>query len=160
MTDRLSAVSKLLDELRPDEQVEILRLLVDRLGFTGEELATFAEKPISLEGRSPARWEMPGFGYAASAYGMAPMGLYDQPYEPFEFRVTLTSPAKTNGTVNGKIQTILVIRQTTGLGLVEAKLLLDHCPSVLMEGVSKATAEEVAEKFRAIGATVEIVGIR
>jgi large subunit ribosomal protein L7/L12 len=56
-----------------------------------------------------------------------------------------------------KIQVIKAVRElVSGLGLVEAKALVDGAPKTLKEGVDKATAEAMAEKLRAAGAEVEI----
>lgn len=55
-----------------------------------------------------------------------------------------------------KVNVIKVIREVTGLGLVEAKGLADNVPSAIKENVSPEVAEEVKEKLVAAGATVEI----
>ncbi len=55
-----------------------------------------------------------------------------------------------------KIKVIKVVRELTGLGLKEAKDLVDGAPKNVKEGVSKAEAEEVAKKFEGTGAKVEI----
>ena len=55
-----------------------------------------------------------------------------------------------------KIQVIKVVRDVTGLGLKEAKDLVDGAPKTVKEGVSKDEAEEMKEKFTAAGAVVEL----
>ena len=56
-----------------------------------------------------------------------------------------------------KIKVIKVVREeVAGLGLKEAKELVDGCPKTLKEGVSKEAAEEIKKKFAEVGATVEI----
>ncbi|OMH41026.1 50S ribosomal protein L7/L12 [Desulfurobacterium indicum] len=55
-----------------------------------------------------------------------------------------------------KIQVIKVVREITGLGLKEAKALVDGAPSPVKEGVSKEEAEEIAKKLEEAGAEVEI----
>lgn len=55
-----------------------------------------------------------------------------------------------------KIKVIKVVREITGLGLKEAKDLVDGAPKPVKEGVSKQEAEEVKAKFDGTGATVEI----
>ena len=55
-----------------------------------------------------------------------------------------------------KIQVIKVVRDATGLGLKEAKDLVDGAPKTVKEGASKAEAEELKEKFSAAGAVVEL----
>jgi len=56
-----------------------------------------------------------------------------------------------------KIKVIKVVRELTGLGLKEAKELVDTAPKPVKEGVSKEECEKIAEAFKAVGATVEIV---
>ena len=55
-----------------------------------------------------------------------------------------------------KIQVIKVVRDATGLGLKEAKDLVDGAPKTVKEGVSKEEAEELKAKFEEAGATVEL----
>ena len=55
-----------------------------------------------------------------------------------------------------KIQVIKVVRDATGLGLKEAKELVDGAPKTIKEGVAKAEAEELKAKFVEAGATVEL----
>ena len=55
-----------------------------------------------------------------------------------------------------KINVIKVVREVTGLGLKEAKELVDGAPKALKEKVSKADAEALKEKLEAAGATIEI----
>ena len=55
-----------------------------------------------------------------------------------------------------KIQVIKVVRELTGLGLKEAKDLVDGAPKPVKEGVSKEEAEKVKAKLNEVGATVEI----
>lgn len=55
-----------------------------------------------------------------------------------------------------KIAVIKEVRAATGLGLGEAKALVDGAPKTIKEGVNKETANEIAEKLKAAGAEVEI----
>ena len=55
-----------------------------------------------------------------------------------------------------KIQVIKVVRDATGLGLKEAKDLVDGAPKTVKEGVSKDEAEELKNKFTEVGAVVEL----
>ena len=55
-----------------------------------------------------------------------------------------------------KIQVIKVVRDATGLGLKEAKELVDGAPKTVKEGVSKEEAEEMKAKFVEVGAVVEL----
>ena len=56
----------------------------------------------------------------------------------------------------GKINVIKAVREITGLGLKEAKALVDGAPAPVKEGVSKADAEEIKGKLEAAGAVVEL----
>ena len=56
-----------------------------------------------------------------------------------------------------KIQVIKVVRDATGLGLKEAKELVDGAPKTVKEGASKDEAEELKAKFVEVGAVVELV---
>ena len=55
-----------------------------------------------------------------------------------------------------KIKVIKTVREITGLGLKEAKDLVDGAPKPVKEGVSKQEAEEIAAKFKETGAKIEI----
>lgn len=55
-----------------------------------------------------------------------------------------------------KIKVIKVVREITGLGLKEAKELVDNTPKPLKEGVSKEEAEEIKGKLEEVGASVEV----
>ena len=55
-----------------------------------------------------------------------------------------------------KIKVIKVVRDATGLGLKEAKELVDGAPKTVKEGVSKDEAEELKAKFAEVGAVVEL----
>ena len=55
-----------------------------------------------------------------------------------------------------KVKVIKVVREITGLGLKEAKELVDGAPKVIKEGVSKAEAEEIKTKLEAEGAEVNM----
>ena len=55
-----------------------------------------------------------------------------------------------------KIQVIKVVRDATGLGLKEAKEMVDGAPKTIKEGASKEEAEELKAKFTEVGAVVEL----
>jgi large subunit ribosomal protein L7/L12 len=86
----------------------------------------------------------PAAGAAGAAAG-APEAA-----EQEEFTVMLTAAG------DKKIQVIKVVRELTGLGLKEAKDLVDGAPKPVKEGVSKAEAEEIKKKLTEAGATVEL----
>ena len=70
--------------------------------------------------------------------------------EKDEFDVELVSAGES------KVNVIKVVREITGLGLKEAKELVDGAPKVVKEGVSKAEAEEIKTKLEAEGAEVNL----
>ena len=71
--------------------------------------------------------------------------------EQTEFTVTLKAyPAEK------KVTVIKVIREITGLGLKEAKDLVEGAPSLVKEAVSKADAEKIKKQLEDVGATVEV----
>jgi len=70
--------------------------------------------------------------------------------EQDEFTVMLTSGG------DKKIQVIKVVRELTGLGLKEAKDLVDGAPKAVKEGLAKAQAEEMKKKIEEAGGTVEL----
>ena len=70
--------------------------------------------------------------------------------EQTEFTVTLT------GAGDNKVNTIKIVRQITGLGLKEAKDLVDGAPKAVKEGVSKADADAIAKQLIEGGATAEV----
>ena len=70
--------------------------------------------------------------------------------EKTEFNVVLKEAGA------NKIQVIKVVRDATGLGLKEAKELVDGAPKTVKEGANKEEAEELKAKFAEVGATVEL----
>jgi large subunit ribosomal protein L7/L12 len=98
------------------------------------ELGVSAAAPIAVAA---------GGGAAA---GAAPAAAVEQD----EFTVMLT------GSGDKKIQVIKVVRELTGLGLKEAKDLVDGAPKPVKEGVSKAEAEDVKKKIEEAGGSVEL----
>ena len=87
---------------------------------------------------------------AAAAAPAAGGGAAAAVPEKEEFNVVLT------GSGDKKIQVIKVVRELTGLGLKEAKDLVDGAPKAVKEGVNKAEAEEIKKKLEAAGGTVEL----
>jgi len=82
--------------------------------------------------------------------GAADGGVAPEAEEQTEFDVVLT------GHGEKKIQVIKVVREMTGLGLKEAKELVDSAPKAVKEGVSKEEAEEVKGKLEGAGGSVEV----
>ena len=92
------------------------------------------------------------FGVSAAAGVVVAAGAAggDAAEEKTEFDVELTEVGQ------NKVKVIKVVREITGLGLKEAKDLVDGAPKVVKEGVSKAEAEEIKAKLEAEGASVEL----
>ena len=84
---------------------------------------------------------------AAPAAGGAAAGAAE---EKSSFNVVLTDAGA------NKIQVIKVVRDATGLGLKEAKELVDGAPKTVKEGVSKEEAEDLKAKFSEVGAVIEL----
>ena len=84
---------------------------------------------------------------AAPVAGGAAAGAAE---EKSEFNVVLKDAGA------NKIQVIKVVRDATGLGLKEAKDLVDGAPKAVKEGVKKEEAEELKAKFEEVGATIEL----
>lgn len=94
-----------------------------------------------------------GVSAAAAVAVAAPAGGGDAgaaAEEQTEFDVILT------GDGGKKIQVIKEVRAITGLGLAEAKGLVEAAPKAVKEGVNKAEAEEIKKKIEEAGGTVEI----
>ena len=70
--------------------------------------------------------------------------------EQTEFSVILAAAGE------NKVNTIKAVREITGLGLKEAKDLVDGAPKAVKEGVNKAEAESVKKKLEEVGAKVEV----
>ena len=91
------------------------------------------------------------FGVSASApvmvAGAAAGGAAE---EKTEFDVVLANAGAS------KVKVIKAVREVTGLGLKDAKDLVDNAPKALKEGASKEEAEQIKEKLEAAGASVEL----
>ena len=87
---------------------------------------------------------------AMTAVGAAAPAQAEPAEEKTEFDVILTSFGEQ------KIQVIKVVRAITGLGLKEAKDLVDGVPKPIKEGVSKDEAADIKKKIEEVGGTVEI----
>ncbi len=92
------------------------------------------------------------FGVSAAAGGVvaAAGGEAAAAEEKTEFDVELTEVGP------NKVKVIKVVREVTGLGLKEAKEVVDGAPKVLKEGVSKEEAEDIQKKLDAEGAKVTL----
>lgn len=90
------------------------------------------------------------FGVTAAAPVAAAAAGGAAEEEQSEFDVVLASAG------DSKIKVIKAVREITGLGLKEAKALVDEAPKAIKEGVSKEDAEEMKSKLEEVGASVEV----
>lgn len=91
------------------------------------------------------------FGVSAAApVAAAGAAGADGAAEKSEFDVELTAAG------DAKVKTIKVVKEITGLGLKDAKGLVDNAPSVIKEGVAKDEAEDIKSKIEETGATVTL----
>ncbi len=120
-------IEKILEEI---DSLTILEL-ADLVKGLEEKYGVTAAAPVAAAGAAPAA------GAAAAE-------------EKTEFDVVLASFG------SSKLGVIKVVRELTGLGLKEAKDIVEGAPKTLKEGVDKATAEEYKAKLTEAGATVEI----
>ena len=87
---------------------------------------------------------------AAAAPAAAAGGEAAEEEEKTEFDVVLTNAGEK------KIQVIKVVRELTGLGLKEAKAMVDELPKPVKEGISKDEAESIKSQIEESGGTIEI----
>ena len=91
-----------------------------------------------------------GVSAAAAVAVAAPAAAAEAAEEKTEFDVILAEVGAE------KIKVIKAVREITGLGLAEAKALVDGAPKAVKEGVSKGEAEEIKAKLEEVGAQIEI----
>ena len=91
-----------------------------------------------------------GVSAAAAAVAAPAAGAGEASEEKTEFDVVLKEVGA------NKIAVIKVVRALTGLGLKEAKEIVDNVPKTLKEAVAKDEAEKIAEELKAAGATCEV----
>ena len=123
--------------------------------MTHEEIIAAVESMTVLELADLVKAMEEKFGVSAAATavvaGPAAGAAAAAEEEKTEFDVILKDPGAE------KIKVIKVVREVvSGLGLKEAKEMVESAPKTLKEGVSKEEAEKIAEQFKAAGATVEI----
>jgi large subunit ribosomal protein L7/L12 len=124
-------------------QMADINSLVDQLSaltvLEAAELSKALEEKWGVSAAAPV---------AAAAAG--PAAAAPAAEEQTEFDVILT------GDGGNKIAVIKEVRAITGLGLTEAKTLVESAPKAVKEGANKAEAEEIQKKLLAAGATVEL----
>ncbi|TEU26790.1 50S ribosomal protein L7/L12 [Alkanindiges illinoisensis] len=117
---------------------EILNAVAEKTVLELVELISAFEEKFNVSAAAVAVAAAPGAGSAAAAE------------EQTEFNVELTSFGA------NKVAVIKAVREATGLGLKEAKDLVEGAPQVLKEGVSKEEGEELKKKLEEAGATVTL----
>jgi large subunit ribosomal protein L7/L12 len=122
-------ITKLIDEVKALTVLELSELVK----ALEEEFGVSAAAPVAVAAAAPAA----GGGAAAAE-------------EQTEFNVILAEAGAE------KIKVIKVVREITGLGLTEAKALVDGAPKAIKEGISKDEAEEMKKKLTEVGAKIEI----
>jgi large subunit ribosomal protein L7/L12 len=126
---KVEQVAEQLDQLTLLEAAQLSKMLQEKWGVS-------AAAPMAVAAM-PGMAGMPGGAAAAEE-------------EKTEFDLVL------NAAGEKKIQVIKVVRELTGLGLKEAKAVVDEAPKPVKEKVSKAEAEDMKKKLEEVGATVEI----
>ena len=122
----MADVTKILDEIKELTLLEVN----DLVKALEEEFGVSAAAPVMVAGAAAA-------GAAAAE-------------EKSDFDVVLASAG------DQKIKVIKVVRELTGLGLAEAKAVVDGAPKTLKEAVAKDEAEAMKAKLEEVGATIEL----
>ena len=126
-TIKTEDILKAIEEMSVMELVELISAIEEKFGVTAA--AAVAAAPVA------------GAGDAAGG---------DAAEEKDEFDVVLSAAG------DQKVQVIKAVRAITGLGLKEAKDLVDGAPNTLKEGVKKEEAEEMLKQLSEAGATAEL----
>ncbi|KAA8493371.1 50S ribosomal protein L7/L12 [Porphyridium purpureum] len=137
-------VEKLLDQVLQLNMIEVKQLsaaLKEKLGLSDMPMG------MSMPMGMPMGGMMPG----ASGAGAAAPAEAEKPAEKTSFNVVLASYDAAK-----KIGLIKEVRAATGLGLKEAKALVDAAPKTVKDAVSKEEAEELKTKLEAAGAIIEL----
>ena len=121
---------------------EILNAISNMTVMEIVDLVKMMEEKFGVTAAAPVAMVAAGGGAAAAAAPAAE--------EQTEFNVTMTSFGA------NKVGVIKVIREITGLGLKEAKDLVEGVPSLVKDGVPKADAESIKKKLEEAGAAAEI----
>ena len=127
MAANIEEIAEKLDTLTLLEAAQLSKLLQEKWGVSAAAVAV-----------------------AAPAAGAAAGGTAAAAEEQTEFDVMLLAAGEK------KIQVIKVVRELTGLGLKEAKDLVDGAPKPVKEKIAKAEAADMKKKLEEVGATVEV----
>jgi len=126
LTENVAKVLEVVENMTVLEMSELVKAMEDKFGVT-------AAAPVAMAA-------MPGAGGGDAAAAE----------EQTEFDVVLSAAG------DKKIQVIKEVRAITGLGLKEAKELVEGAPKAVKEGVSKEDADKFKGQLEGVGATVEI----
>lgn len=119
--------------------------------LTQEDILAYLEEATILELNDLVKAIEDKFGVVAAAAVAGPAAGAEAVDEgPSEVTVTLTDIGGT------KVAVIKAVREITGLGLVDAKKLVDSAPAAIKENIAPEEAEAIKEKLMAAGATVTI----
>jgi large subunit ribosomal protein L7/L12 len=119
-------IAEQLDKLTLREAAQLSKLLQEKWGVTAAAPVAVAAMPGAVGAGAPVAEEQTEFDVVLSAVG------------------------------DKKIQVIKVVRELTGLGLKEAKDLVDGAPKAVKEKVTKAEAEDMKKKLEEQGAAVQV----
>lgn len=126
MSEKVQALIEEIKGLTVLELSEVVKALEEEFGVSAAAPMAVAAAPVA-GGAAPAAAE-----------------------EKTEFNVVLKSGGQE------KIKVVKVVKDLTGLGLKEAKAIVDEAPKTVKEGVSKEAAEEMKAKLEEVGAEVEL----
>lgn len=118
--------------------------------LTQEDILAFLEEATILELNDLVSAIEEKFGVVAAAAVAAPAAAEEVDQGPTEVTISLTDVGAT------KVAVIKVVKEITGLGLVDAKKLVDKTPAVIKENIAPEEADAIKEKLVAAGASVEI----
>ncbi|PIP90619.1 MAG: 50S ribosomal protein L7/L12 [Bdellovibrionales bacterium CG12_big_fil_rev_8_21_14_0_65_38_15] len=120
------------------------------MSITNEQLIEHISKMSVLDVAELVKELEDKFGVSAAPVAVAGAGPAAAAEEQTEFTVVLAAAG------DKKINVIKEVRAITGLGLKEAKDLVEGAPKTVKEGVDKAEAEDIKKKLEAAGAKVEL----
>ena len=126
MSEKVEKLIEEIKELTVLELSEVVKALEEEFGVSAAAPAAVAAAPAA-GGAAPAAAE-----------------------EKTEFDVIIAEAGQ------GKVKVIKAVKDITGLGLKDAKAVVDGAPKAIKEGVSKDEAEEIKAKLEEVGATVEV----
>jgi large subunit ribosomal protein L7/L12 len=131
-----------VEKLKQKIMADVKALAENLVGLTVKEVQELADFLKTEYGIEPA---------AAAAAAPAEGGGAAAPEEKTSFNVILKAPGA------NKLGIVKIVKELTGLGLKEAKELVDTAPKPIKEGVDKATSEEIKTRLTEAGADVEVV---